>query len=164
MAIRNEHLVVIMLEPVPLGQEFEIWEPHLTIVPWFPCDDADRLDKTLLAVAARHKPFHVEAGAIEEWGRRKKYLVQEIEDEGQLHRLHWDIFHSLEKNGFPIHQKDFMAEKFRPHIALRNRLQKGSALEPGTRIEIQNFTLVRQLRLKKTGRMIKSLKKNYQLK
>lgn len=160
---RNEHLVVIMLEPGPLGEEFEIWQPHITIVPWFPCDDGDRLDQTLSKIAARHKEFVVKAGKIEDWGRKEKYQVQKIDDQGELHRLHQDVFNSLEKNGFPIHQKDFMGEKYSPHIALRNRLQRGTAMEPGQDIKVKNFTLVRQIRLKKTGRMIKSLVKNYEL-
>jgi hypothetical protein len=163
MAQRNEHLVVVMLDPVPLKQEFEIWDRHITIVPWFPCDDAERLELTLSKVAKRHAAFSVKAGAEEEWGKKQKYPVQIIEDEGLLHELHTDVFDSLEHNGFPIHQKDFMGPKYTPHIALRNRLQRGKALKPGEEISISNFTLVKQERLKGSGRMIKTLVKNYEL-
>jgi hypothetical protein len=162
-AERNEHLVVIMLKPVPLGQEFEIWEPHITIVPWFPCDDEDRLDKVLAAVASRHKTLSVKAGKVEEWGRKEKYPVQIIDSDWRLLSLHMDVFNSLEKNGFPIHQKDFMGEKYLPHIALRNRLQKGRELPQGKEIQIGKFTLVRQRRLKDSSRMIKSLVRDYEL-
>jgi 2'-5' RNA ligase len=163
MVQRNEHLVVVMLEPVPKDQEFEIWSPHITIVPWFPCDDSRRLDKTLSQVAKRHGRLSVKAGAVEEWGKKQKYPVQVIEDEGQLHELHSDVFDSLEGNGFPIHQKDFMGPKYMPHIALRNRLQRGKALKQGEQILINNFTLVKQDRLKGSGRMIKTPVKNYEL-
>jgi len=148
---------------MPMGEEFEIWPPHITLVPWFPCDDGQRLDETLVKVASRHKNFVVEAGKVETWGGKKKYEAQKINDGGELGRLHWDIFHSLEKNGFPLHQKDFLGERYTPHIALRNRLQKGQALERGREIAIAKFTLVKQLRLKDSGRMIKSPVKDYEL-
>lgn len=162
-AERNEHLVVIMLKDVPHGEDFEIWEPHITIVPWFPCNDSQRLDKLLAGVASRHKPLSVKAGRVEEWGRREKYPVQIVDSDWRLLSLHIDVFNSLEKNGFPIHQKDFMGEKYLPHIALRNRLQKGKELPQGKEIQIDKFTLVRQVRLKGSGRMIKTLVRDYEL-
>ncbi|OGL26173.1 hypothetical protein A3E49_02845 [Candidatus Saccharibacteria bacterium RIFCSPHIGHO2_12_FULL_49_19] len=161
---RNEHLAVIMLDPFPKNEEFEIWPRHITIVPWFPCDDEAQLDETLRKVADKHQQFNVKAGKLEQWGKKEKYDVQIINDSGKLHQLHWDIFHSLEKNGFPIHQKDFLREKFKPHIALRNRLQRGEPYPLGKDIEITSFTLVKQIRLKKSGRMIKALVRDYQLK
>lgn len=164
MARRNEHLVVIMLDHMPKGEEFEIWVRHITIVPWFPVDDTKRLDEILQNVAQRHKKFSVKAGPVEVWGRRKeKYEVQKIENDWRLQSLHLDIFSSLEKNGFPIHQKDFMDDKYDPHIALRNRLQSGNAMSEGQEIQIGGFTLVSQSRLKGSGRMIKSLVKDYEL-
>jgi 2'-5' RNA ligase len=164
MATRNEHLVVIMLEPVSLGEEFEVWPPHVTIVPWFPCDNEGRLDEILNKVAGRHKPLTVKADEVQEWGRKQKFEVQLVKDEsGLLHKLHQDVFENLENNGFPIHQKDFMGEKYTPHIALRNRLQAGTAMGHGREININDFTLIKQLRLKGSGRMIKTPVKDYHL-
>lgn len=163
MAAKNEHLVVILLDPMPKGQEFEVWGRHITIVPWFPCDDPKRLDEVLSAVAKKHKMFIAKAGKVENWGRKDKFEVQKVEDPGELHRLHWDVFHVLEKNNFPVHQKDYLGEKYTPHFALRNHLQKGNAMNQGEEILISNFSLVKQLRLKKSGRMIKSLVKDYEL-
>lgn len=160
---RNEHLVVIMLDNVPRGEEFEVWERHITVVPWFPCDDEDRLDKVLAGVARRHQSFQAKAGEVEEWGKKQKYPVQKIDDNDSLVQLHLDIFNSLENNNFPVHQKDFLGEKYAPHIALRNSLQKGKAFEVGEKILIDRFTLVKQLRLKGSGRMIKTLVKDYEL-
>ena len=152
-----------MLEPMPIGHQFEVWPPHVTLVPWFPCEDAEKLDKILSDIAKKHKLFVTKAGKIEDWGRKDKFMIQKIDDSGELHRLHWDIFRSLEKNGFPIHQKEFLGEKYTAHITLRNHLQKGNAMERGEEILISNFSLVKQLRLKKSGRMIKSLVKDYEL-
>lgn len=146
----------------PATKEFEIWPPHITIVPWFPCSDAERLDRTLQQIAAKYRPFLVRAGQIERWGSEEKFEVQLVEDEGQLYRLHWDTFHALEKNGFPIHQKDYLGDKYRPHITLRNRLSQQSR-QQGEAINIKSFTLVKQSRLKKTGSMIKEVIRDYGL-
>src|SRR5262249_19753369 len=104
-----------MLESMAVGQEFEVWPPHITLVPWFPCDDGKKLIKLLDKIAAKHKMFIAQAGRIEQWGRKDKLTIQKIEDSGELHRLHWEVFRSLEKGGFPVHQKEFLGEKYTPH-------------------------------------------------
>lgn len=163
-AERNEHLVVIMLEPMPKGEEFEIWPMHITIVPWFPCDDSRRLDETLSKLNGRLKALEVEVGEVEDWGRNDRFKVIKIEDKtNRLHRLHWDVFRSLEKAGFPIHQKDYLGDKYTPHITLRNSRADERRFKLGEVIEINRFTLVRQARLKGSGRMIKSLVRDYEL-
>ncbi|MBX4197132.1 2'-5' RNA ligase family protein [Candidatus Saccharibacteria bacterium] len=163
MAERDEHLVVLMLEPMPDGEEFEVWPMHITIVPWFPCDDEDRLNETLAKVTQKHRAFEVKAGKIEEWGGRERFKVLKIEDDGALYRLHRDIFKNLEKNGFPIHQKEYMGEKYAPHVTLRNSLADKTRYKPGQSIKINKFTLVQQVRLRGSGRMIKSLVRDYEL-
>jgi 2'-5' RNA ligase len=163
-AQRNEHLVVIMLEPQAPDEEFEIWPMHVTIVPWFPCDDSDRLDEVLSKVAGRHQGLEAKIGTTEDWGRRDRFKVIKIEDQGnQLHRLHRDVFRSLEKAGFPIHQKDYLGDKYMPHITLRNSLADESRFQRGEIIKVERFTLVSQVRLKGSGRMIKKLVKDYEL-
>jgi 2'-5' RNA ligase len=136
---------------------------HITLVPWFPCDDEERLDRTLQTVANRHKQISVKTGQVEEWGGKEKFSVQAIDEDKKLHNLHLDIFVSLENNGFPIHQKDFLAEKYKPHLTLRNRYQRSKELAVGTEIEIKKFALIKQIRLKKSGTMIKSVAKEYLL-
>jgi 2'-5' RNA ligase len=159
---RNEHLVVVMVEPSP-GKEFEIWPLHITLVPWFHCDDEYHLDQTLQQVAGRHKPIIVLAGRVEEWGGQDKFKVQTVVDDNELHNLHLDIFKTLENNGFAIHQKDFLGDKYKSHLTLRNRYQRSRALPEGSEIKISNFSLIKQIRLKKTGTMIKSVAKDYEL-
>lgn len=163
MAKRNEHLVVVMLEPIVPDQEFEIWPPHITIVPWFPCDDEQRLDKVLSDVASRHQPLKVTAGEVEQWGDKDKFKVLKIEDQGSLHNMHQDVFDSLEQNGFPIHQKDYLGSKYTPHVTLRNFESKDYSPAKGTVIKISRFSLIKQLRLKRSGRMIKTLVRDYEL-
>lgn len=162
-AERNEHLVVIMLGDIPTGEEFETWPPHITIVPWFPCRDAVRLDQVLTKIAQKHQKMDVRAGEIEGWGREDKFKVLKIDDDGRLHRLHWEVFRDLEKNGFPIHQKDYLGERYTPHVTLRSSKSDENLFETGEIIKLSNFTLIKQLRLKGSGRMIKSAVKNYEL-
>lgn len=158
MAKRNEHLVVIMVEPVPM-REFVIWPMHITIVPWFSVEDEKKLDEILQKIASRQEAFDVTVGRVEEWGKKEKFEVIRINDPGNLHRLHWDVFHALEKNGFPVHQKEHLGSSYRPHIAIRNR--KSHKIPEGDSIAIISFCLFKQLRQKKTGTMIKEMSKEY---
>lgn len=164
-APRNEHLVVIMLEAVPPDQEFETWPPHITIVPWFPCDNDRRLDKLLRGIAEKHRPFTARAGEIEEWGGKDKFKVLKIEESAELQGLHRDVFKGLERNGFPIHQKDYMDEKYTPHVTLRDGLEyESERLYRGRwALKVDRFTLIRQARLRGSGRMIKTPVRDYEL-
>lgn len=152
-----------MLEPMPKGKEFETWPMHITIVPWFPCDDGEKLDKTLEKIAQKHKPFEVKIGKTAKWGGKEKFKVIKIDGDWRLLSLHWEVFKSLEKNGFGIHQKDYLGEKYTPHITLRNSLADETLYKLGQVLTIDKFTLVKQDRFKGSGRMIKSLVKDYEL-
>jgi 2'-5' RNA ligase len=132
---------------------------HITIVPWFPVGDEAKLDEVLQKVADRHDAFDVTTGKVEDWGRTDKFKVALINDPGNLHRLHWDVFHTLEKNGFPVHQKEFLGANYKPHITQRNR--KSRNLPEGEIIPVISFLLIRQLRQKQTGAMIKEVAKEY---
>jgi 2'-5' RNA ligase len=163
MVQRNEHLVVIMLEKIAKGKEFEVWPMHITIVPWFPVDDESKLDQLLSKIAKKHKPLEVKAGQIEQWGGKDRFQVLKIDGDWRLLSLHWEVYKALEKNGFPIHQKDYLGEKYTPHVTLRNSLADEARYKDGEIINIDRFTLVKQLRLRGSGRMIKSLVKDYEL-
>jgi 2'-5' RNA ligase len=152
-----------MLESLPPRQEFEVWPPHITIVPWFPVDDKTKLDKLLSKIAQKHQPFEVKAGGIEEWGNDDKFEVLVIKDKGPIRKLHKDVFKVLEKNGFPIHQKDFLGAKYQPHVTLRNQEARTIHFELGETIHVSRFSLIKQDRLKGSGRMIKTVVKDYEL-
>ena len=163
MAKRNEHLIVLMFDDAPEAK-FEIWPLKLTIVPWFDCDDEQRLDKLLGQIAKKIKKFSITTGRLEVWGKKNQVEVIRIENSKPLHGLHWQIFRGLEKGGFPVHQKDFLGDKYQPHLTVRNRNQIVHREMPtGTKLEVNEFWLVQQERLKKSGRMIKSMKKAYEL-
>lgn len=148
-----------MVESAP-PREFVVWPLHITIVPWFPAADEQKLDQLLEKIAARHEAFIVKVGKTEQFGRRDKLAVNLVEDPGNLHRLHWDVFRQLEKNGFPIHQKNHLGGKYKPHITHQGK----SHMPESEELIIDSFTLVKQVRQKKTGTMIKQVVKDYFLK
>jgi len=157
---KGEHLVVVMLEPMPLDQEFEEWPLHITLVPWFPAKDKSKLDDLLAKIAGEHPKLKVTAGKKDIWGKRNQFEVNLINDPGGLHRLHWDVYHTLERNGFPIHQKEHLGDKYRPHFIYH----PDNSVKKGDELSISKFALIRQVRQKKTGRMIKAVAKEYNLK
>jgi len=157
LASRNERLIIIPVGPYKIGAEFEEWPLHITIVPWFPCDNEKQLDILLLEIASRHKSFEVSAGKITFFGKKKELPVNLINAPGNLYRLHWDVFHSLEKNGFSVHQKDYLGPNYKPHVSS----QGYKSVKAGDKISVNRFSLVAQVRQKKTGTMIKTGVKEY---
>ena len=147
-----------MVEPAP-PREFVVWPLHITIVPWFPADGEERLNSLLNNIAQKHEAFIIKVGKTAIFGRKDKLTVNLVDDPGNLYKLHWEVFRALEKNGFPIHQKTYMGEKYRPHITHQGRNHK----REGEELIVDSFTLVRQVRQKKTGTMIKQVVKDYPL-
>ena len=156
---RNEHLVVVMLESVPAGVEFELWPLHITLVPWFPVRDEVKLDKVLSSIAIKHSPVTAKVGEVTMFGPRRDIPVSLLTNDGDLFRLHWNVFQTLENNGFHIQQQTHLGQNYRAHIT-----HQDGQIEPmGESLRIDNFTLVRQYRQKETGAMIKSVVRDYEL-
>lgn len=148
-----------MLEPADVGYEFIEWPLHITIVPWFPCDDEKKLDAILEEIAGNHPVFSVTVGPAEWFGPKKDVPVNLVEASPALMALHIAVFEALEKNNFPIHQKEFVGAGYRAHITHQKHGQK----HPRQILRLKSFTLVKQLRMKKTGAMVKTITKNYEL-
>lgn len=159
MPKRNEHVVAIILEPAKVGYEFTDWPLHITIVPWFPCNDERRLDKILEQLAKTHTCFEVNVGGTEKFGPNRNVPVNLIDESEELTKLHWTVFKVLQENNFGIHQKEFIGEGYRAHISQ----QKHGKMNKGQKLKISSFTLVKQVRLKRTGTMVKTIVKNYEL-
>lgn len=159
LASRNEHLIVIPVKPYEIGVEFEEWPLHITIVPWFPCDDENKLDTLLLEIASRHKAFEVSPGEVTYFGEKKELPINLINDSDNLYKLHRDVFYSLEQNGFPVHQKNYLGPNYKPHVTS----QGYKSVRAGEKIIVNRFSLVAQVRQKQTGTMIKKVVKEYSL-
>ncbi len=160
MSARNEFVIVIMLEPVSLGREFIDWPLHITIVPWFDGNDAKKLDGILSEATKTFPSFSVEVSKIEKFGPKKNIKVNLIKSSPELNELHWSILNVLEKNNFGIHQKEYIGNGYKAHVTHQSHGQK----REGENLRINSFTLVKQVRQKKTGSIVKSAVKNYKLK
>jgi 2'-5' RNA ligase len=145
-----------MVQPAP-EREFVVWPLHITVVPWFPVEDEARLDKLIGKIASAFEAFVVNVGNTEMFGAKKDLAVSLVEPSTQLEDLHQAVYHSLEKNGFHIHQKDFLGQNYRPHITHQGKNRPTG----GEELIVSSISLVRQLRQKKTGAMIKSAVKEY---
>lgn len=159
MANRNEHVIAITLEPIKIGQEFIEWPLHITIVPWFPCDDEIKLDEILMGISQKHPAFTVKVGPLERFGPKKDVKVNLITPNSKLTKLHREVLKNLDKNGFEVHQKEYVGPGYRPHITH----QLHGHFDTGAKIEIDSFTLFKQVRLKKTGVMVKTVVRHYKL-
>jgi 2'-5' RNA ligase len=159
---KNEHLVVIPVDPIEKGKQFIDWPLHITIVPWFAVADerSQELDYLLSEVAQRHNSLEAKVGQIALLGSNNVPPVALILPNSKLNDLHNDVLNSLETNGFMIHQKAYTGSKYRPHITTQN----GHNIPAGTVLNIDSFSLIHQTRQKITGTMVKELQKSYRLK
>lgn len=159
MTRRNEHVIAIMLESVSPADKFIEWPLHITIVPWFHCDATEKLDKFLHNVADKQTRFSAKVGQSHMLGKNKDVPVSLIDESPKLAKLHQKILEILEKNGYRVHQKEWVGENYIAHITHQLHGRK----HPGEKLKINSFTLVRQDRLKKTGTMVKTIVKSYEL-
>lgn len=161
MSAKNEHLVVVPLEPLKHGEPFVDWPLHTTIVPWFSVEEGRErdLDGLLKEVAGRHKPISAKVGELAMFGSKRDIPVSVLSPNQELHALHLDVFSTLGDNGFPIHQTEYCGENYRPHISH----QAEKKFFDGAEIHISKFALIRQTRQKAVGTMIKRLAKEYPL-
>jgi hypothetical protein len=160
LAKRNENVIAILLEPIGLDEEFIEWPLHITIVPWFHGYDEYKLDELLEKISRQRQGFSAKVQQIEKFGANKDVEVNVIDDCPPLYELHNQVFTELEKNGFIIHQKDYVGETYRAHITR----QPHGHLDSGQIIKINSFSLIHQKRLKKTGTIVKAVVKNYEFK
>lgn len=146
------------MEPLKKGEQFIEWPLHITIVPWFamPEEEYVMLDSLLSKIAAKHKTFNVKVGGIEMFAKGT-LAVKLIEPSQELQALHRDVFNTLENNGFPIHQKEFLGDKYRPHFIYKPE----DKIKTGTAITVHSFSLIKQIRQKVTGIMVKELASEY---
>lgn len=158
MTKRNENVIAILLEPLQLDREFIQWPLHITIVPWFHGYDEEKLDLLLAGLAKAVKPFSAVVGDVEKFGPKKDVAVNVIDDNSDLIKLHEIVFNELERNGFVIHQKDFVGDKYRAHVTR----QPISNANFGDELEIKSLTLIKQERLKKSGVVVKKAVKEYE--
>jgi hypothetical protein len=159
LAKRNEYVVATLLEPVEIGKEFIEWPLHITIVPWFQCNDDKKLDALLTEIAEAKKNFVVKVGEDGKLGLKKDVPVNLVEINPNMIKLHWSVFKTLDKNSFSVHQKQWVGDNFLAHITHQSHGQK----HEGDVLAIKSFTLIKQVQQKKTGVMVKSTVKNYEL-
>jgi 2'-5' RNA ligase len=158
---KNEHLVVIPLEELKKSEQFVEWPLHITVVPWFAVEEerGQELDDLLSEIATRHHPIELIVGRLAMFGAHNDTPVNLIDPSQALTDLHLDVLNSLEANHFPIHQKEWLGDKYQAHIAH----QEDKFYTEGQHIQIANFALIKQLRQKVTGTMVKELEKDYLL-
>ncbi len=145
-----------MVEPAP-KQEFIIWPLHVTVVPWFAVHDEGKLDHVLEEISTEHQIFIAHVGKTAMFGAKKDLPVNLLEESNDLISLHSAVYNSLELNGFYIHQKDYIGTKYQPHITHQGKKH----MNEGDEFIVESFSLVKQVRQKKTGTMIKQVAKEY---
>jgi 2'-5' RNA ligase len=106
------------IEDVSLGQSFlrSRWPLHITVVPWFLCEDTDALDAALIQVVSPTRPFSVRVGDEEMFGSKKNIKVNVIDPDPQLSKLHDQLLSVINNLGRLDSDQQFVGESYRAHI------------------------------------------------
>src|SRR5579863_241943 len=124
-----------MLESCELGQEFEEWPLHVTILPWFPATDEAKLDEILGSFARRLKPFFIEVGGVENFGAKKEVAVNIVKPNRTLIALHKRVRKTLDEANMAVHQRDFVGSNYRAHITQ----QLHAKTHEGEKYQVESF-------------------------
>jgi hypothetical protein len=135
--------LVFLLDDLPIGEEFQPSVLHLTIVPWFVVDiPQEEVITTFESYFSGFTRFKINICRNIKLGPRK-VSVNLVEDDGQLHHLHFKALSWLEhiESRWAV-KNPFVGENYKPHI----RRRRSTNIKPGQTITINSLSLVKARR------------------
>jgi len=137
-----DRLLCALIEPLTTGAHFKGWPLHLTIVPWFRIDIAnkaltDNLQNTLVGV----KPFNVRIVGSEHFGYNNAKLASLLSDPEPFIDIEKRARASLKEHGaWLVDETTRQRRPFRPHVTF----QKTGHLNPGDSFRCDSLYIVEQ--------------------
>ena len=105
-------------KPYEVGEAFEQWQHHITLVPsWFTGADQKDLKDELRQLAKRTRPITVGLGERALMGLREIPATLVSDNERSLSRLHTDLLRVLTTAGADIQNPTNLGYKWQPHIS-----------------------------------------------
>lgn len=138
----GDRLVCALVRKVAVGDMFQSWPLHVTIVPWFRLDDATDHIVTGLAEALKPvMPFGSFADTETMMGPRKNrpaLLIREPSTFHDVERRVRNYFHK--KRAWLVDETTKVHRSFRPHVTM----QKTDRLQPGDRFQTDALYIIEQ--------------------
>lgn len=131
-------LVGVFIEKFDVGDTFEEWPLHVTLVPWFRLETAkEQFIRKLKKELAPIKPFTDTAGEREIFSKREANVL----DKRKWQTLHEAVLACVYNTAEPAaRQFRFVAEAFQPHVTV----QPDGGLRAGESVEADVVYVVEQ--------------------
>ena len=132
-------ILVSFVQNVNEGDHFKrsSWPLHVTLVPWFKTDQADKFISDLSEIFNSQKSIVAEAGGFEMFGMKRNVPVNIIVPNSQLTELHNRLLGFVQQNA-NLKSDRYVGENYRAHIS---HVDKGNIREHDE-ITINNIALV----------------------
>jgi 2'-5' RNA ligase len=137
----GDRLVCLFLQVYRVGDTFQQWPLHVTIVPWFRMPDSSaQLGSGLGRALGSLQPFTVVAADEARFGPRRR-LVRLLEPSGQLVTLEHKVRTYLhKKRAWLVDETTKRRYDFRPHVTA----QAEQGLAPGATVLTDRLYIVEQ--------------------
>lgn len=136
----NEYILVLMLEPVLLGQQFVAWPLHITLMPWFEIDVAEeKLAQLLEPIVKEHQALDLTAGEHAWFGPRQTVPVILVHKTAELQILHEAVLNLVHQHHWPLVASQYTGKQFNPHASKRRHTE----LLPETHLKVKEMYLVK---------------------
>lgn len=138
----GDHIVVHMVEPQPVGTQFERtrlnWPLHITLLGWFAGALAVDLDSGLSQIARTTAPISATVGEQLGFGPSGEVPVNIIAEQAQIRPLHSDLHAVVQGAGGVLASDQYVGNHFVAHITHHGAKRR----HEGDVIAIDNFQLV----------------------
>lgn len=109
----KEFVVVAILDKASVGDKFQMWPLHLTILPWFESGSVEEAVELLKPTTKEHEPVKVTLGDFAKYGANR--TVRLIKPSPSLNELHKQLLRAVQASGWSIRGR-YTGEHFSPHV------------------------------------------------
>ncbi len=147
----HKFIVVYMLEQPAVGKRFTKWPLHLTLMPWFRCDEGvERVVERLGNLANNTQSFSIVTGEKAIYGPKHDVPVRLVEKTAELERFHARICFLLTKSRCDFENEEYSRESYSPHITIRG----DRYISKDIRVLVDSIDIVENLDDGKMGRKV----------
>lgn len=143
-ADKYRYWLTFLLKDLPVRGSFRPDALHLTIVPWFVTEAAEKdIIDSFFSTFSGHAPLELQVGPRDEFNYKRRIPINLIELSPMLLKLHMDALNWIKSlEGRWAVENPHVAEEFVPHI----RRRQARNVKAGDALNITSLSLVKARR------------------
>jgi 2'-5' RNA ligase len=140
--LEGDRLIVALVRPLAVGEQFDVWPLHLTVVPWFRLGaSTDEVVEGLLKDLADGSSFQVTMGEQANFGYKGRKVVRLVQLPNQIAVVEQKVRSFLKTQGaWIVDETTKVRREYRPHVTN----QEDEQIEKGDKFECRALNIVEQ--------------------